>query len=361
MKIIFLFILLLLVFNVKVNSQTINSPFTVENDSAVPGLLIQNLPASQMHFREKTALSIAEDISVAAKSALLTYSDDIKKIEQAGWIQVSIPRKNRFFNSQESIVLLRFDKERETVEIAVRGTENLDDTLIDLDAKATFDSVLGFPLHKGFQLIAIEILDTLKEKYLPAEVLKDYSFKLYGHSLGGAVAAIISMKLHQEGVRVDKVITFGAPRFTTNEGARKFQVLNQVTYRIVRCDDVVPFLPPPNFFGWTTESYQANGNILLLLAPPYFDYSIGIDIERDFAYQLRIELENLSNRDLLAFGHRMSNYEDLMFWFGPSGLQIQTSSARHKRTIPSKEMIKLRPVFYSLNLRDRLCPAKLEY
>lgn len=353
--------MLLLILNVKVHAQAINHTLESEKTESVPGFVFQNLPSSQMVFREKTVLSIAEDISIASKAALLSYSDDIKEIEQAGWTQVSVERKHRLFNSQKSIVLVRFDKSKQVVEIAVRGTENFDDVLIDLDSDAVFDNALGFPVHRGFRIIAMEILDKLKEKNLSAEVLKNYSFKLYGHSLGGAVAAIISMELHQEAVKIDKVITFGAPRFTTNEGARKFQLLNLVTYRIVRCDDVIPFLPPPNFFGWTKESYQANGNILLLLAPPYFDYSIGIDIERDFAYQLRLELKNLSNRNLLAFGHRMANYEDLMHWFRPAGLLAQTGLARHKGTISSMEMIKLRPVSYQFTLRDKLCPAKLKY
>src|SRR6476659_7246593 len=95
-------------------------------------------------------------------------------------------------------------------------------------------------------------------------------------------ASIVSMYLHQTGSHVGLVVTFGGPRFTTNEGARKYQVLNQATYRVVRCDDAIAFLPPPNFFGWTNDSYQGNGNILLLLRPPNFDYSQGIDIERDF-------------------------------------------------------------------------------
>jgi hypothetical protein len=169
---------------------------------------------------------------------------------------------------------------------------------------------------------------------------------LYGHSLGGAVAAVVSMYLYQQGSNVDLVVTFGAPRFTTNEGARKYQVLNLRTYRIVRCDDVVPFLPPPNFFGWKTGGYEANGNVLLLLKPPYFDYSMGIDIERDFVYQLRTELTNNQNKEILAFGHRMPNYYSLVYEISPQYVAFEGG----------KELV---PVSYTLKSQNQLCPPQL--
>jgi len=118
----------------------------------------------------------------------------------------------------------------------------------------------------------------------------------------------------------------------------------------------VPFLPPPNFFGWSNESYQANGNIFLLLKPPHFDYSIGIDIERDFAYQLRLDLENKDATKVLAYGHRMSSYYSLLRSFMPSGLMenAKTESGVFSYTgVPD-----LQPVTYTLLLQSKLCPAQ---
>jgi hypothetical protein len=166
----------------------------------------------------------------------------------------------------------------------------------------------------------------------------------------------MSMYLHQSGSKVTAVVTFGAPRFTTNEGARKYQVLNQVTHRIVRCDDAVPFMPPPNFFGWSNESYQANGSIFLLLKPPYFDYSVGIDIERDFTYQLRLDLENRDATKMLAYGHRMNNYFSLLIDFMPRGLMA--NAKREEGVFGYTSVPDLQPVTYTLALQSKLCPAQ---
>lgn len=361
MKIIFMIVFYIFTQNASAQKTYKDNPYISEENRKIPGLVEQNLPSSQVEFREKTVLAISKDIANAAKYSLLTYSDDQDYIEKNGWKKISIERKKRLFESQKTVLLIRVNEQEKVVEIAIRGTSNLDDALVDLDAASTFDQKLGFRIHSGFAFLAAEIIEAIKNEYLTETILKNYSFKLYGHSLGGAVAAIVSMHLHQDGAMIKNVITFGAPRFTTNEGSRKYQLLNQVTYRVVRCDDVIPFLPPPNFFGWSKENYQANGNILLLLTPPYFDYSIGIDIERDFINQLRLELKNLSNRDLLAFGHRMNNYQDLLEWFDPRGLQIQTLHERKGTRLVQLDMIKLRPISYTLREKDKLCPAKLKY
>jgi hypothetical protein len=304
-----------------------------------PGLSIQNLPFSQQKFRLDSVLAINRSLADAATASEMAYEDKASD----GWERFEISKTSDENKIEKIVILLRIDNKKRLVEIAIRGTANFDDVIDDLNKRAVRDETLDILLHSGFRNLAVQVHTFLQEKIPPA-AFKEYRFQLYGHSLGGAVAAIVSMYLHQAGTNVSLVATFGAPRFTTNEGARKYQVLNANTYRVVRCDDVVPFLPPPNFFGWSTESYQANGNILLLLAPPYFDYSVGIDIERDFVYQLRSELQNVSEREKLAFGHRMKNYDDLVQNITPTGLSMEKT---------------LKPISYNFSLQKQLCPAKL--
>jgi len=115
----------------------------------------------------------------------------------------------------------------------------------------------------------------------------------------------------------------------------------------------VPFLPPPGFFGWAKENYQANGNLFLLLKPPYFDHSIGIDITRDFINQLRLEYKNKRQEGALAFGHRMANYDALMDYFTPFILIHGDGTGPIE---PIQEPI---PVTYQIKNQKALCPAGL--
>jgi hypothetical protein len=85
-----------------------------------------------------------------------------------------------------------------------------------------------------------------------------------------------------------------------------------------------------------------------MLKPPYFDYSIGIDIERDFTYQLRTELTNKKNKDVLAYGHRMEHYQDLILDVSP-------------RTLASTDAPNLVPISYTLKMQRSLCPARLGF
>lgn len=317
------------------------------DDSAVPGIKLQNLPISQQAFRVRAVRAVDRQIYAGALASLATYEAQ----PPAGWRVIRIPRTAIGSNKGESMFLLRVSSFDKSVDVAIRGTANFDDVLVNLNAAAQMDEELQIPLHAGFRSVALDVNRALQRELSDIE-LNTYTFRIFGHSLGGAVASIVSMYLHQAGHNVEVVATYGAPRFTTNEGARKYQVLNQRTFRVVRCDDVVPFLPPPNFFGWSTGSYEANGNILLLLAPPFFDFSVGLDIERDFVHQLRSELSNASARSELAFGHRMKNYSDLLLWFTGAGIQLRSEPQLNE---PSD----IRPIAYSLPLQSRLCPPQL--
>ncbi|SOE87994.1 Lipase (class 3) [Caballeronia arationis] len=305
-----------------------------------------NLPSANAFFRNEQIRAVQQDIVVASAASVATYFDaSDQRLEKLGWVRYEVPRNRVISGAAVSVFLIRIDDSQKKIEIAIRGTDNFDDALRDLQIAAIPDKVLNFPLHAGFQSIATGIFDKIKT-LISDEQLKTYKFYLYGHSLGGAAAAILSMYLFQGGSEIGLVVTFGAPRFTVNEGTRKYQLLNLKTFRIVRCDDVIPFLPPPNFFGWSTGGYEANGNIVLLLRPPYFDYSIGIDIERDFTHQLRLELANGANHDKLAYGHRMKNYDLSIFRISPKVMALYTGGS-------------LKPISYTMELQTKLCPARM--
>lgn len=297
---------------------------------------------SQAAFRKNAFNSVYNQLLIAANASLLSYENEVSDPE---WARYTIDRPKALLGSSKTILIVRVNDADKVIEIAVRGTASLDDALKDLNAKLAAENKIHIPIHSGFLTVSNGIVDFIENKFSDVKY-KDYKYKFYGHSLGGAVANIVAMHLHDSGRTVELVATFGAPRFTTNEGARKYQVLNQVTYRIVRCDDVVPFLPPPNFWGWTSNSYETGGNLLLLLKPPFFDYSIGVDIERDFMQQLRIELNSPLNHDKLANGHRMGNYL--------ARLQAYSNNPAGNAA-PGLFSI---PVYYEKSLQNKVCTDK---
>ncbi len=121
--------------------------------------------------------------------------------------------------------------------IAVRGTANLENAIVDVSLKLLPDAHANIALHKGFAQAAEGIYKTVK----PA-LNKDYEVSTTGHSLGGAVAVILAMYLDMDNYTLGPIITFGQPKVTNITGALEFQHLD-VT-RVVTAQDLVPLVPP---------------------------------------------------------------------------------------------------------------------
>ena len=132
--------------------------------------------------------------------------------------------------------------------IVIRGTANLTNIQSDIDVRLVKDGRLGIYLHKGFRdasLGVMEVIDNAREgsrtnvssnkpKY-PLE----HTVHITGHSLGGAIAQIIGMWLHQRSYNV-QIFSYGSPKVSS-------EVLStgQPTHwRVVRTSDPIPFSPP---------------------------------------------------------------------------------------------------------------------
>jgi len=121
--------------------------------------------------------------------------------------------------------------------IAVRGTANVKNAVVDAAFILVEDKISGIDLHQGFLLSARDIYEDLQSRIKPG-----YHIDTVGHSLGGAAAIILAMMFDKQGYPVDEVITFGQPKVTNITGSRKFADLN-VT-RLVTPKDIVPLVPP---------------------------------------------------------------------------------------------------------------------
>lgn len=135
-----------------------------------------------------------------------------------------------------SYYLATSDVDRKQV-IAVRGTSNVENAMVDVALQLLPNKHTGIKLHQGFALSADYIYQKVK-----ARLIKDYAISTTGHSLGGAAALILAMYLDADGYDVNKVVTFGQPKVTNISGSRKFAHLD-VT-RVVTPRDMVPLVPP---------------------------------------------------------------------------------------------------------------------
>ena len=132
--------------------------------------------------------------------------------------------------------LLATNKLTRTQIIAVRGTTNIENAMIDISLKLVLDQKTGIRLHDGFSFAAKQVYAELKP------MLKaDYKINVTGHSLGGAVALILAIYLDVDQFDVEQVTTFGQPKVTNIAGANKIQHINII--RVVTPLDLVPLVP----------------------------------------------------------------------------------------------------------------------
>lgn len=135
-------------------------------------------------------------------------------------------------------VALIDDSRSDTQWITVRGTSNPKNVFVDGRIKVIREPLLGLYLHGGFLRAAREAYDALKPNIDPGRELR-----ITGHSLGGAVALILTGLLSEDpvGYHLGRTVTFGQPMVTDSNGVKvlkKYPLL-----RVVNRWDPVAILP----------------------------------------------------------------------------------------------------------------------
>ena len=165
-------------------------------------------------------------------------------------------------NTNVQYVLLH-DHQRLIQIIAVRGTVDEANWKLDRDKRVVRDGRAGVLLHRGFRRAADTIFQDVKPWLKP-----DYTTYLTGHSLGGAVAAILGIYLWDEAFKLGGIYTFGQPKFTNLRGAKAYRDLPIL--RVVYQNDTVPLLPDQT--RGDKQQFVHIGPVLNLLTGPYYLY-----------------------------------------------------------------------------------------
>lgn len=121
--------------------------------------------------------------------------------------------------------------------VAIRGTADLGNVASNLAGRLAWVPELGLRAHSGYAEVSHRALLALHPLVAFGQPLR-----LTGHSLGGAVAALLGLRLQRAGHSVAEVVTFGAPKFTDNNGRELAG--NLPLLRVTNARDPVPACPP---------------------------------------------------------------------------------------------------------------------
>ena len=159
-------------------------------------------------YRETVDFSELQSYGKRAKAAYGTETQ----------IRAAYPKTVRFAQpgQTEVVYFIERDDAVKTQTVTVRGTANHKNLSEDMDFKVRTDRKTQIPVHTGFDRDAQAV-------YRDAQAYLKPGYRTYvtGHSLGGAVAALLAIYAIEDGYKVEKVVTFGQPRFTTATGVSK--------------------------------------------------------------------------------------------------------------------------------------------
>jgi len=142
--------------------------------------------------------------------------------------------------------------------VAFRGTQDLADWFTDADAiqvklshtlRGEAPDLDATRVHQGFQLLAL----SLNRQVSTAAATFKPKVPVYvtGHSLGGAVAALIALMLRTRMKRPDvRMYSYAAPRVGDPAFVKAYDGLLASSYRVVNLADVVPVVPPRQLDSW---------------------------------------------------------------------------------------------------------------
>ncbi len=201
-----------------------------------------------------------QNILLYALRSQLAYSVSelgwhITKVLQWQTPNLSLNLHIRDLPDTEINAIVEVDDQNKSQWIAIRGSSNLKNWVLDFDYiehRFKFENTKDNPLianfHTGFYHGAMSIYKAI----LP-DLNKNYATHITGHSLGGAIAAILMIFLAHD-YPITQCVTFGQPKITNKIGAKEFEGLPLL--RVINQQDIVPSLPPSTLVNTVEGGYE---------------------------------------------------------------------------------------------------------
>lgn len=183
------------------------------------------------HLDEERASIPIEAVQIAARDSLAAYGDTVPE----GAFAYDLPA----VAGRLVVRSVRRAGGGRRVHVALRGTANPKNVLVDLSAGRVFDASTGHRFHEGFLAYANAAWDVVRP-FLERDDVVSFT----GHSLGGAVAQILTLKMTAVIPATPQApcVTFGAPmmgdRYAAEAVRRSAAVL-----RVVNDNDLIPLVP----------------------------------------------------------------------------------------------------------------------
>ena len=171
-------------------------------------------------------------IKVSGEYDNTTENIDFSKKISKNYIFLDTDRKN-------ISAIATFSNDGSILFIIIPGSDDIIDFAYNIDVSLQRESN-GIIFHNGFYKQYL-LLKGSTDKLIKKHITNSKEIHFIGHSSGGCVASIMAYhfsKLYDIDV---KVVTFGAPVFTNEEGIKWFLTIDYV--RIIICQDPIPRLP----------------------------------------------------------------------------------------------------------------------
>ncbi len=276
------------------------SLFNFINFKLLMALLLLLLSMQPLSAAETSAPIDFTRLIAFADLASVAYQSEAEIADLLQHKKFSLTRYRILPESQVSYFMGTNDLSK-TQLIAVRGTSNVENAIVDIALKLKPDPHTGLQLHAGFAYTAQQVYADIQPL-----LKKDYTLHTTGHSLGGAVALILAKYLDSDVYRVGQVITFGQPKVTNLAGAKSFEHLNIM--RVVTPLDLVPLVPPFDPLDINNlDIYWHSGQEVLLLPGSKYALLEGMNsmLRTTKFTQQRLSEDNLEH-------HRMALYLELL-------------------------------------------------
>lgn len=202
---------------------------------------------------------IYEEVPYSKRLEIMPYDPERYQDEALkGW---RTPEDVHFLHDEQSNTQAFITHSDKVMLISVRGTLELEDFLLDADARQVPIKDGTGQAHRGFYN-GFNAVKAFVERYMEAFYMEQ-SVVICGHSLGGAVALLLAEWVNQHWTPDTQLYTFGAPRAADRAFVQAASGLTH--HRLVNHNDPIPGVP----FVWMDAEWKlaAAGVVALFSAP----------------------------------------------------------------------------------------------